>query len=230
MAITDRVLLQLGPGERRLLDPLDVYFLESEDEDTRVRLRSSRALTDVRPLGELETLFTPHGFLRVHRNYLVNLRRVREIRRRAEGDHWELKLEPPVNRVLRSAATGCTRCGWRSVGDLTEEDVSRPGQSSPGDLGMGGAKHVVEAQPVRPDARPRGWRRGWDSNPRAVARRRFSRPVLSTTQPPLRGSEPFQISRCGGSSPREGRPATGDGPPAIRIRAAGAPARRSPPA
>jgi DNA-binding LytR/AlgR family response regulator len=100
MVINDRVLLQLGPGERRLLDPADVYFLEAEDEDTRVRLRSSRALTDVRPLGELETLFTPHGFLRVHRNYLVNLRRVREIRRRAEGDHWELKLEPPVNRVL----------------------------------------------------------------------------------------------------------------------------------
>ena len=30
------------------------------------------------------------------------------------------------------------------------------------------------------------WRRGWDSNPRTVAHRRFSRPVLSSTQPPLR--------------------------------------------
>ena len=30
-----------------------------------------------------------------------------------------------------------------------------------------------------------GWRRGRDSNPGCLATRRFSRPVLSTTQPPL---------------------------------------------
>ena len=30
------------------------------------------------------------------------------------------------------------------------------------------------------------WRREWDSNPRTVARRRFSKPVLSATQPSLR--------------------------------------------
>ena len=100
MVINDRVLLQLGPGERRLLDPADVYFLEAEDEDTRVRLRSRTLLTDTRPLGELERLLAPHGFFRAHRDTLVNLRRVREVRRRAEGGDWELKLEPPVNRVL----------------------------------------------------------------------------------------------------------------------------------
>jgi hypothetical protein len=30
------------------------------------------------------------------------------------------------------------------------------------------------------------WRKGWDSNPRTVARRWFSRPVQSTTLPPFR--------------------------------------------
>jgi hypothetical protein len=30
----------------------------------------------------------------------VNLRRVRELRPRDEGDDWEVRLEPPVNRVL----------------------------------------------------------------------------------------------------------------------------------
>ena len=30
------------------------------------------------------------------------------------------------------------------------------------------------------------WRREWDSNPRMLSHRRFSRPVLSTTQPSLR--------------------------------------------
>jgi len=39
-------------------------------------------------------------FLRIHRNHAVNLARIREIRRRKGRDDWEVKLEPPVNRVL----------------------------------------------------------------------------------------------------------------------------------
>ncbi len=34
----------------------------------------------------------------------------------------------------------------------------------------------------------RSWRKGWDSNPRMVAHRRFSRPVHSTALPPFRGA------------------------------------------
>ena len=34
------------------------------------------------------------------------------------------------------------------------------------------------------------WRRGWDSNPRTPKGQRFSRPPLSTTQPPLQLPEP----------------------------------------
>ena len=45
-------------------------------------------------------LFVPHGFLQIHREYVVNLRRIRLIRRRDEGRDWEVTLEPPVNRVL----------------------------------------------------------------------------------------------------------------------------------
>jgi DNA-binding LytR/AlgR family response regulator len=40
------------------------------------------------------------GFLRIHRNHAVNLRRLAEVRRRRSGIDWEVKLEPPVNRVL----------------------------------------------------------------------------------------------------------------------------------
>lgn len=36
----------------------------------------------------------------VKRAYAVNLCRVRELRPRDEGDDWEVRLEPPVNRVL----------------------------------------------------------------------------------------------------------------------------------
>jgi DNA-binding LytR/AlgR family response regulator len=98
--LNDRILLHLGPGLRRPVDPSDVYYLEATEGDTVIRLRSSRLLTDVRPFGELADLFEPHGFQRVHRNHMINLRRVREIRLRITGEDWELKLEPPVNRVL----------------------------------------------------------------------------------------------------------------------------------
>ena len=38
-------------------------------------------------------------FAMIHRSLAVNLRRVREIRPAADGG-WEVKLDPPVNRVL----------------------------------------------------------------------------------------------------------------------------------
>jgi DNA-binding LytR/AlgR family response regulator len=51
----------------------------------------------------------------VNRSQVVNLRRVREIRRDPDGG-WELKLDPPVNRVLqisRRRAAGL----WEAFGD-----------------------------------------------------------------------------------------------------------------
>ena len=82
------------------MDPSEVYYLEVLEEATRVRLRSARTLVDTRPADKVVPLFEPHGFLQIHREYMVNLRRIREIRRRKNGRDWEVKLEPPVNRVL----------------------------------------------------------------------------------------------------------------------------------
>ena len=36
----------------------------------------------------------------MHRNHVVNLARIQEVRRRQGSEDWELKLEPPFNRVL----------------------------------------------------------------------------------------------------------------------------------
>ena len=55
---------------------------------------------DLRHLGTLIKQFLPYGFLRIHRNHAVNLARIQEIRRRKGREDWEVKLEPPVNRVL----------------------------------------------------------------------------------------------------------------------------------
>ncbi len=96
----ERTLLHLGDGLRRAVDPADIYFLEAVRDETRVRLRASKALMDVRSLGVIFPLFEPYGFLRIHHEYAVNFRKIREVRRRQRGRDWEVKLQPPVNRVL----------------------------------------------------------------------------------------------------------------------------------
>lgn len=95
-----RVALHVRDGLKEVVDPADVYFLQALEGGTRIRLRRARALVDVREFAELAPVFERHGFVRIHRGFCVNLERVRQIRRRAQGRDWEVKLEPPVNRVL----------------------------------------------------------------------------------------------------------------------------------
>ena len=75
-------------------------MLEADGDDTIIRTRGKRTLRDVRKLGELVPMYERHGIQRIHRNHAVNLRRIREITRRADGEGWQVKLQPPVNRVL----------------------------------------------------------------------------------------------------------------------------------
>jgi len=95
-----RILVHISRSEHRVLDPDDVYFLRASGGGTEVRLRSRTPLVDVRPIGEVAPLFEPFGFVRIHREYAVNIAHVRLLRLQTDGRDWELKLEPPVNRVL----------------------------------------------------------------------------------------------------------------------------------
>ena len=98
-----RILIHISRSEHRVLDPEDVYFLRASGGETEVRLRSRIPLVDVRPIGEVAPLFEPFGFVRIHREQAVNLARIRVLRLQADGRDWELKLEPPVNKVLSIA-------------------------------------------------------------------------------------------------------------------------------
>ena len=95
-----RVLVHISRTEHRVVDPIDVYALHARGGETEVRLRSRTPLLDVRPLGDVAPHFEPFGFVRVHREHAVNIARIRLIRMQADGRDWELKLEPPVNRVM----------------------------------------------------------------------------------------------------------------------------------
>lgn len=117
MAIAnDRVLLHLGRDLRRAVEAADIYYLEAEGATTLVRLRSARPLRDVRSLGDLSPVFAPFGLVRVHRNHAVNIRYVREVRRRQAPDDWEVRLEPPVNRVLPVSRSALSRL-WAAFGE-----------------------------------------------------------------------------------------------------------------
>ncbi len=96
---TELVLLHLPGGSRRPVDPEEVYFVEVADGDGLVRFRGSRRVRDVRTFGEVADLLAPHGFVRIHRGHAVNVRRVRTLRPADDGG-WEVRLDPPVNRVL----------------------------------------------------------------------------------------------------------------------------------
>ena len=111
-----RLLLHLGPGLRQVIESDEVYFVEAKDDDTEVRTRAARMLEDVRPMGALVAPFLRHGFVRIHRNYLVNPRHVRQIRRRPRGDDWELTLDPPVNVVL-PVSRSALRALWAAFGE-----------------------------------------------------------------------------------------------------------------
>ena len=111
----DRVLLNLADGLRRVVDPAEVYYLEAAGGETLVRLRSAKRLVDLRELGEVIPLFEPHGFLRISREAVVNLRRIRDIRLRPSGRDWEVKLEPPVNKVLPVSRAALSKL-WKAFG------------------------------------------------------------------------------------------------------------------
>ena len=96
----NRVLLHVTPRRRIAVEPDDVYLLEADHDDTIVRKRGRRTIRDVRPLGEIDAVFGPRGFQRIHDKWSVNVRRIREIRRQRDGRDWEVVMQPPVNRVL----------------------------------------------------------------------------------------------------------------------------------
>jgi DNA-binding LytR/AlgR family response regulator len=95
-----KALLHLAGRVRRVVDADDIYYLEAQGDETGVRLRGGPPLRDVRSLGEvLEELDAP-SLVRIHRNHAVHAGHVREIRPAASGSGWEVRLEPPVKKVL----------------------------------------------------------------------------------------------------------------------------------
>jgi DNA-binding LytR/AlgR family response regulator len=111
-----RVLLHLDDGRRVPLEPAEVFLLEAEGDETQIRTHGRRRLRDVRTLTQLLKRFPSGLLVQVHRSVAVNVDRISEVRRRANGRDWELRLEPPVNRVV-PVARGRLPALWAAYGD-----------------------------------------------------------------------------------------------------------------
>ena len=116
MPPSSRVLLHLDAGRRVPIEPEEVFLLHAVGDETEIRTRGRRRLRDVRSMGEVLRHFPPGLFVQVHRSYAINADRVAEVRRRPSSRDWEVKLEPPVNRVL-PVARGRVAALWAAFGE-----------------------------------------------------------------------------------------------------------------
>ncbi len=111
-----RVLLHLQDRRRVPIEPREVFLLEADGDQTRIRTRGRRRLRDVRSLGEVLAHFPGGLFVQVHRSAAVNVDRVSEVRLRDTGRDWELRLEAPVNEVVPIGRTRLQAL-WAAYGE-----------------------------------------------------------------------------------------------------------------
>ncbi len=71
-------------GATRLLDRSTVLYIQAEGDYVRIHADSGRFLVRT-ALSEIEERWAEHGFVRVHRSYVANLRRAVEIRPKLGG-------------------------------------------------------------------------------------------------------------------------------------------------
>ena len=86
-------------GHVILLEKDQIFYIEADGDDSLVRTARRKLYRHTGRLEEVESLLPSLPFFRIHRSYIVNLDRVYELRSRGPADH-ELKLDPPVNKVL----------------------------------------------------------------------------------------------------------------------------------
>lgn len=83
--VEERIPVDLG-GVTRFLSRDDVAYAEAWGDYVRLHTSGHHAPLVRIPLAVLEDRWAPHGFLRIHRGYLVSLRHVEELR--ADAGRW----------------------------------------------------------------------------------------------------------------------------------------------
>jgi hypothetical protein len=103
-----RRLVGLRENRMVLLRPSEVSFAESDGNDVWLATDQGRLRAATQGMDKLDAELTEAGFLRVHRRYMVNLSRIREVERGFKGEMvlvMEGKVEDMVPVSRRNAAT-----------------------------------------------------------------------------------------------------------------------------
>jgi two-component system LytT family response regulator/two-component system response regulator LytT len=86
-------------GSIDLIEIEAIFYLEAREGDTLIRTQRKKLYRSVQRLKELAQKLPGPAFVRCHREYIVNLNRVRALTPRSSRD-WDLHLDPPVNRRI----------------------------------------------------------------------------------------------------------------------------------
>ena len=97
--IIRRLPVQGKKGTIDLIEVDGIFYLEAQGEDTLIRTKRKKPYKSVQRLGVLAKKLSAPAFVRCHREYIVNLNRVRSLTPRNARD-YDLRLDPPVNRRI----------------------------------------------------------------------------------------------------------------------------------
>jgi len=86
-------------GSIELIEIESIFYLEAKGHDTLIRTRRKKPYHSVQRLGELARRLPSPAFVQCHREYIINLNRVRMLSPRKSKD-YDLRLDPPVNRRI----------------------------------------------------------------------------------------------------------------------------------
>lgn len=99
-----RLPVVYGDGTIDLIEMDRVFYLEAQREKTLVRTRRKNPYISFQRLGEIEKMLPKPAFARCHREYIVNLNRVRSLNPR-DPRGYDIKLDPPVNARIPVSRT-----------------------------------------------------------------------------------------------------------------------------
>ena len=93
-----------------LIEIDSIFYLEANEGDTLIRTKRKKLYHSVERLSALEKKQPQPPFVRCHREFVVNLNRVRAMTARSDRDD-DLRLDPPVNKRIPIARAASAQYG-----------------------------------------------------------------------------------------------------------------------
>ena len=97
--VVKRLPVKGKDGSIELIEIESIFYLEAKGHDTLIRTRRKKPYHSVQRLSEIAKRLPIPAFVRCHREYIINLNRVRSLTQRKSKD-YDLRLDPPVNRRI----------------------------------------------------------------------------------------------------------------------------------